>query len=377
MDLLLLDSKYEAISTIDSYISSIWSVRYNEAGDFELVLPVTKKNLDMFKSDLYIWNRDSDRYMVIDTILIESDAEEGAKLELTGESLEGILRRRVVADYTTLKGNLQDAIRSLLNANVISPSLSARAIPAFIFTPSTDPKVTSVSLKEETYFQGETVYDAIEGLCKEYKLGFKVLPLGEGGFEFKLYAGADRSYGQDDNPYIIFSSKMENLLGSSYCKSYTDYKNAALSIGTWQEEVTTMAPDGESTQTVTNEKTVSVWGYSDNNVPSGLSRRETFIDNGDLSGGDKTGNQSTWENLAKTKGREELAAHNITTVIDGQLEASFQYIYGRDFFIGDIVQVSNEFGIESRSYISEIVFSSDAEGEQIVPTFTSTEEEDI
>ena len=43
--------------------------------------------------------------------------------------------------------------------------------------------------------------------------------------------------------------------------------------------------------------------------------------------------------------------------------------YGEDFFIGDIVQIANEYGNEGSAYISELVISNSEEGLSIYPTF--------
>ncbi len=378
MDLMVLDSKYDAIAVVDAFKSAIWTVRFNSAGDFELYLPATLKNLDIFKEDRYLWRRDSDRLMIIDTITIETDADDVPMLTVTGESLESLLKRRVIAEYTTVSGNLQNAIRDILNASIISPSVSVRRIPRFSFKISADPAVANLTV-EETYFHGETVYEAIEALCVEQKIGFRVLPVDGGGFEFELYAGIDRSYDQSENPHVVFSPKYENLLGSRYIKTLSNYKNACCSIGVWREEVTVEGTDESGnpvTETTTVEHNVLTWATRNSSTPSGLARRELFLDNNSLDSGEEeaTYGQSHWESVARQKGKEELQDYELTTAIDGELHGEWQWQYGEDYFLGDKVQVINEFDMEATSYISEIVFSADDTGERIIPTFTSTDD---
>lgn len=377
MDLLVLDAKYDAIAVVDAFKSAIWTVRFNSAGDFELYLPATLKNIDIFKEDRYLWRRDSDRLMIIDTITIDTDADDVPMLTVTGESLESLLKRRVVADYTTISGNLQSAIRQLLNDSIISPAVSARKIPNFSFKTSTDPAITKLSV-EETYFHGETVYEAVEALCYEKKIGFRVLPAGAGGFEFELYAGTDRSYDQTENPHVVFSPAFENLLSSRYVKTFSNYKNVCCSIGVWREDITIEGVDSEGnavTETTTVEHDVMSWASRSGATPTGLTRREIFLDNNSLDGSDETvGDQAYWEAVAKQKGKEELQDYELTTAIDGELHGEWQWEYGKDYFLGDKVQVVNEFKMEATSYISEIVFSADDTGERIIPTFTSTDD---
>ena len=67
---------------------------------------------------------------------------------------------------------------------------------------------------------------------------------------------------------------------------------------------------------------------------------------------------------------EELADNGTVTSFEGEVDAAHQFVYGRDFFIGDIVQLVNEHGIESRSRVTELVRSQDQNGSTVVPTFT-------
>ena len=81
-------------------------------------------------------------------------------------------------------------------------------------------------------------------------------------FVFKLYAGADRTYAQTENPYVVFSPKFENIANSNYLESKKEYKNVALVAG-----------EGEGAE----RKTTSV------GEGSGLERRELFVDARDIS----------------------------------------------------------------------------------------------
>ena len=59
----------------------------------------------------------------------------------------------------------------------------------------------------------------------------------------------------------------------------------------------------------------------------------------------------------KTKGEKNLADHTITTAFEGEVEVTRLFKYGEDFFIGDIVQIANEYGNEGSAYISELIIS--------------------
>ena len=382
MEFMVLDKNYDGIAMIDTFTSAIWTVRYDEAGDFEIYTPVRLDYIQAMQIGNYLWNRDSDRLMVIETVEIETDAEEGPQLIVTGRSLESILDRRIVTSSQNFSGNLQSVLFAIIQNEVIS-SGGTRRIPGFSLKTSSDSRITSISISELS-IRGENVYDVVCSLCQANKVGWRILPKGAGGFEFELYVGVDRSYAQSVNPYVTFSPSFENLLNSNYIKSFKSYKNSIYAVGTYQKEVVLQNKykddNGEwvvEEQTTYEEAEVVTWQYSETATPSGLARREMFIDNGGVNDGEQGGEYATWNAVNKEKAIAELGEHQTTTAFEGELEATRQYIYGEDFNIGDIVQVENEFGITGTVYISEIVFSQDANGITITPTFTSTEDETI
>lgn len=382
MEFMVLDKNYDGIAMIDTFTSAIWTVRYDEAGDFEIYTPVRLDYIQAMQIGNYLWNRDSDRLMVIETVEIETDAEEGPQLIVTGRSLESILDRRIVTSSQNFSGNLQSVLFAIIQNEVIS-SGGTRRIPGFSLKTSSDSRITSISISELS-IRGENVYDVVCSLCQANKVGWRILPKGAGGFEFELYVGVDRSYAQSVNPYVTFSPSFENLLNSNYIKSFKSYKNSIYAVGTYQKEVILQNKykddNGEwvvEEQTTYEEAEVVTWQYSETATPSGLARREMFIDNGGVNDGEQGGEYATWNAVNKEKAIAELGEHQTTTAFEGELEATRQYIYREDFNIGDIVQVENEFGITGTVYISEIVFSQDVNGITITPTFTSTEDETI
>ena len=51
--------------------------------------------------------------------------------------------------------------------------------------------------------------------------------------------------------------------------------------------------------------------------------------------------------------------------------------YGEDFFNGDVVQIANEYGHETKARIVEIVMSEDEDGNSVYPTFKTIEQEAV
>lgn len=363
METYVLDESYTSQAIFDTFESFIWTERFNGAGDFELHMPVWISALNELKIGRYLWKKDTKAMMIIECVEITTDPENGDKLAVTGRSLESILDRRIVWKQTILSGNFQNGIKQLLNDNVISPSESGRRIPNFVFKTSTDPKITSLTFEDEVQLFGENLYDQIVSMCDEKNVGFDVYPT-ENGFEFELKAGIDRSYKQENYPWVVFSPKYDNMLSSNYINSYVNFKTIALVGG-----------EGEGSE----KKTTTA--IDEDGAGSGLTRREMYVSAQSIS----TNIPEGWEitpasylEQIRYQGRLELRETKYTTAFDGEVIADVQYIYGKDYFLGDIVQIENEYNVQGRSRITEIMWSQDTAGTQMVPTFVSiNEREDI
>lgn len=358
MTFTVLNNKFETITTIDSYSSIVWTDRFNSCGDFELYVPPSLEVLDYLKTDHYLWFTDSEHIMCIESREIKDDVEFGLSILITGRSLESILDRRIIWTKTQLTGNLQNGIQKLLNENIISPTIVDRKIENFIFKASTDPIITAMTF--EGQFTGDNLLEVISAICQVKKIGFKLTLNLQNQFIFELYVGKDRSYSQDLNPYIEFSPNFDNLLSSNYLESKEKYKTVNLVAGEGNDNA---------------RKTVVV--EVSEGAGKGLIRRELYTDARDLTTYSPSGTISAaeYEKQLKSRGSEKLKENSYIKVFDGSVETTRLYKYGSDFFMGDIIQMVNEFGITSRSRIVELVRSQDKSGINVYPSLESIDEE--
>lgn len=370
MQAMILNTKFELVDIIDRFTSFIWSDRYREKGDFELVIPLDDyvlSKLDNIKMDYYVTIDNSEHAMIVEGFLLSNSVDDGASIKVVGYSLEAILTRRIVWDITTLSGNLQDGVEELINRSIVSPSLAERKIDNFIFERSTDERITSLTI-DTKYEEHEYLYDAIKDLCEEKDIGFKIVPKlvnGEWKFAFSLYKGQDRSYAQIDNPYVVFSPAFENLTNSSYLENQQDYKNVCY---TTASDMDTRIKGTDDYATVSR-----VVGTA-----TGLDRREMFTDSGSIQSESKKNKltDADKQNILEQKANEALAENKRQLAMDGTADPYAMYIYGKDFFMGDRVQIENEMGIKGYSSISEYIMSEDGNGYTAYPTFTEFELEE-
>lgn len=348
MNIMVLDTNFKPVTILDSFESIVWADRYRSYGDFELYTSANSDILSQIKKNYYITNGNSEHAMIVEQLLITSDVEEGNKITITGRSLESILDRRIVWGLKILKGNLQDEIKTLLDECIINPSDVNRKIDNFVFEYSDDPAVTNLTI--DAQYTGDNVYDVIVDICEERNIGFKITLNQNDQFVFKLYVGADRSYNQTENSYVVFGNEFENLINSSYLTNNQKLKN-----------VTLIGGEGEG-----DERKYTSLGDA-----VGLERRELFTDARDISSNIDGVELSIEEynTLLQQRGSEKLSKASDEEAFEGEVETRIMFAYGVDYFLGDTVTVKNEYGIESSPQIIEIIESLDESGYSLVPTF--------
>lgn len=386
MDLWILDRSYNSLAVIDDYVSSIWTVRYSSEGDFEIVMLAKNAIFEFIKEDYYLYTENSDRLMIIEDLTIDTDPEDGDRLTVTGRSLESILHRRLIQNETTLSGKFQDCVERIINENFIRASTSARRIPNFTFRRSEDPLITKLEY-DGVFEPGEDCYDVISSMCEENKVGFRILPDYENaGFIFELYAGRDLTWDQNVYPPVVFSNSYENLLAASYYET--------------QRETKTAIQLADSSDPVR-------YGYATTSkTGSGLDRRELFY-RCDLRFEDiaveippitvdpidpeyywqlmrynnavaKRNQQSKdWNTMLNQIAKALLSTSSKVVAFNGEVDPLTQFIYKRDFDIGDVVQIATDYGQEGKTRITEVTISSDESGETMYPTFETVSDEEI
>lgn len=349
MDLYLLNSNYEKIAVIDNYQSIIWTLRYFTPGDFELYTPARPELLQMLQVD-YMLVRDFDcigdeyhNVMLIRNIEIQSDAETGDNLIVTGQCLKSIVARRIVAEQTNLDGTVTSCIRTLITENIINPEDTDRAINNF--TLGTDSVNNPPSMKMQ--ITGDNLAQAIAEIGATYGYGWDVF-IKAGNLVFYIYEGADRSFNQNTNPHVVFSTEYDNLLSSNYKENRDNYANVAIVAG-----------EGEGT--ARKKATVG--------TASGLDRIEIWVDERNTSSNDGEITPTEYMNLLEAAGEEKLAETEITTEFTGEIIPDVNFIFGVNYYLGDIVQIENDYGISKAARITEIIASKDENGENVIPTF--------
>lgn len=359
MEIYILDKSFNKLKILDECQSILWVDRFNKPGEFELYLGADETLLQYLKIGYYLYQKTSEHLMMIETIKVETDAADEDHFIIKGRSIESLLGRRIVWKRTDINNTkVQTAVKRLMNENVINPEDSERAISGVIFQDNLDPKLDA--LKMDGQYTGDNLLDVITDICDTFKIGFKMILNDNNQFVFSLFVATDRSYDQDTETYVIFSPKFDNILSTSYYETDENYKNVTLVMG-----------DGED-----DDRKRYVVGTT-----SGLERRELYTDARDISSKDPEDYEqeipiADYNKLLEQRGKEKLEETKKEKTFEAKLDPYQTFQYGRDFFIGDIVQVRNEFGIEGSARIVEYIMSESADnGLEHYPTFEAIQED--
>jgi len=356
MEIELLNSNFERIYILDTFVSMIWTDRFWEIGDFDITTIPSITNLTMFNNATYLKLKESEHLMIIEHKEIKSDIENGDLFIVKGRSLESILDRRIIWEPTYLSGSLQDGIESIIIDNIQYPTDTDRTISNFTFDLSTDPAITGLTVDTQ-FADGETIYKAISEMCQAKEIGFRILLTPTGSFELGLYAGTDRSVSQSTNVLVEFSSNLDNLIEASYVETTKYLKTVVLVAGE---------------QGVGNAKAY-IEVDAPGTPPTGLNRREMYYKaniSKNLPGGGTLTDAQYLDQL-EGKGVEELAKNVFVKSFDGEV-STVMYNYGEDFFMGDILQIADDYGHSTSSRVTEMIYSQNVEGIKVYPTFTTT-----
>lgn len=352
MGVYVLNGLNGVIDVINNYESCIWNVQFWGQNDFQLIAPVQGINLSSLELGRLLCREEDvtatgyKNVMIIESITINFDADKGWTLTVSGKGLKSILARRIVWGQTTMSGTVEDAIRQIITENIISPSISNRAIADFVLGAAQSfPETSDIQLF------GENIAEWLEQVCESFGYGWDVEIINS-KYTFKLYKGTDRTAAQNVNSPVVFSPDFDNLLTSEYSYNKAEFKNAALVGG-----------EGEGT----SQRCASVGGAA------GLKRYEAYVDGSSVSSNGEIITPEQYIELLKSYGREQLTASRYDAKFSATIDPNGMFKINQDFFLGDLVNVNNGVGISATTRITEIIYSTDVNGISVVPTFTEME----
>ena len=344
----------------DSFSSLLWNIEYYKCGEFEVYIAASPQNIEIFQTGRIV-GRDDDKehFGLIESVELETDAEDGDYLIVKGRFLMSLLERRII--YPTLNFTsqtsygtiIQKAVENnaLVSGNRLIPDLKLGEIQGACWSQTTKLQISYENLMEWIY----TICEKIGGTAN-----IRLSKIAEEQYEmiFELSQGSDRSMMQEENPRIVFSDSYNNLLSFTYFTDTSVKKNFAYVLG-----------KGEGQQ---RKRTT----YFADSEPALLDRYEVYVDAKDISDEEQENGETKpifdaeYIELLKEKGNQNLIPTK--TKSESQIAVQpTQFQYGVNYFVGDFVTVEhNRFGIrQNKIQLVGMIESFDHNGRNLTPTF--------
>jgi hypothetical protein len=192
------------------------------------------------------------------------------------------------------------------------------------------------------------LYDALKAIGDVYGLGFRLLRnFDMSELYFDVYAGSDRTTGQNVLPPVLFSPDLGNLQNTNELTSIDTAKNVAF--------------------VYSDQGSMFVYGGGVAPDVAGFDRKVLPVKADNLDG------TPTDEQLAShfsQVGREALWQNQAYQAFDGEINQFSEYKYGTHYFLGDMVEQRNADGMTNKMRVTEQIFVNDKEGERSYPTLS-------
>lgn len=390
MDLYTLGPTFLAKDNVGEFASAIWTERYYAAGDVQLVLAANAKNLAMLAPGTFLALRGTNEVMQLATQQIEKSL-----VTVTGKALPAYLNQRSawfrnpddaatadqrVTDYTqTAKPG--EFIADVVNKSVIVPvPFAGTFAPANLdWAREVIPNLTlgavdASGVTERLTMAAGPLYDSIQRFAEPFGVGFTLYlesasPLGY-SLKFTTYRGKDRTNSQAVNPRVLLSPNLDTVTGLKEIHSNELYKNVAYVyyqgiVSTHYADPLAPVPEGFDRRVLIVNPTTEPVG-----------RPVVWPDYGDRGG--RLRNLGTYLYVGPAElaafraqvAKDALANANYIRAIDGQTSPDSQYTYGRDFGLGDLIELEGLTGTISKARVTEYIRSQDQHGEKNYPTIS-------
>jgi hypothetical protein len=355
-ELYTLNSLFQRERVFDRFISLIWTERFQELGDIELILESTTENKKYFTRGTWMAINKSHRCMRVDTTEDTIDDEGRKILRITGPSMEVLLDERAalpILDTSEISGNwtitgTPDEI-ALAIFNIIGAIDVKDQLPNYwdsaIFPADSIPFPTTETTMR---FEFDTVYTGIKKVCEAYDMGLRLVRNGDTSeIAFHVYMGSDRTTNQTTLEPIVFSPSFDNLRNITELKSSAGTRNVAYVSSAVGSAI--VIPDDVDPDI------------------SGADRKVLMVNADDIT--DPVPASATAKMIKR--GLEELAKYRDVQALDGEISQNSTYVYDTDYYLGDIVEMRDpDDGTANFMRVTEQIFVSDEQGDRSYPTLT-------
>lgn len=351
MRLIVLDKDFETLGAIPLFRTLIWARRYEKLGYFELY--TSKDYFSLLNTGRYLYRSDADELGIIDEVNYSQDENGTRESYAKGNFAEKLLTDRVIESTFTLSGNIEEAMRSLVQRTAITPEDADRKIKHLrlgdlsSIEGTIDSQVTGDNLSEKLYEIGNT-----QEISHRVRYDYLTNDLA-----FEVWKGKDRRDTQEENSWAIFSNSFYNIRNVVYNRNSNSYKNFAYVAGAGQ---------GSTRRIIT----------VDLRQP-GEERYEIWVDARDLQETDNNGNplpEATIIAQMVQRGEEKLTEYRKVEIVNSGVDPDANLVYKKDFDLGDYcTYINTEIQISTDKRITEAMETYEGGAMELSVTFGTDE----
>lgn len=319
----LLDDNYNITAVFEDFLSLEWSRSfYIPAGAFSMQINLNQLNAAAIEKGTFIGVTDSPKRRLIDKVLrveqiVYNVGPEGSlseALQVTGRDISGMLEERLCLPapteaYDELTGPVETVMKHYVDANAGPGAAAERQVPGLTVAPD-------LGRGEVITFQAryQTVAEVLESLARARSIGWEVnFDIDSGMHVFDAIVGVDRTI--DSLTPVVFDTELDTIVEQEYLTSVLGQKNYAYVGG-----------DGQGAS-----RTVVERSYLGGSTPSGMNRRELFVDQQEAT-------DTAMLNLQADAAMAETVQEDLAQAMVSQVG---QFLYRRDWDLGDVVTVRN------------------------------------
>jgi hypothetical protein len=333
---------------INNTTSIMWTERYAEPGEFEIVGQLSTGLREFLPLGTLISHVDTMEVMIVENHEIKEKTSEDPAVIVTGRTLDSFLDHRMigvtvangsslVAEYILAAGLSWNQAVKLINDHLLLNNVIAQT------------NATGTGTNELRTINRGSALGALLDILAIDDLGIKTIRVNTFGFPggrntqtiLLVHRGVNRANS------VIFSWKGGDLETADYLFTDKKRKTAALVVGRYIFVV-------------------------ESSGPTNYDRREMIVDASDIDGhlnAAPTGSAlTTVINKMHTRGRQALAKQNRVTISRADISKLTNYQYRRDFNVGDLVSLDGNFGQIATMRVVEYVEIEDENGESGHPT---------
>lgn len=368
MELFTLDRSFGRQDTIDKFNSAIWTERYYGDSELELVVPTSVPNAQMLAPGLFVGLQDSRELMILETANFDKDGN----LKVNGISLLKWLNNRFVrtsANHEDRYWNVNATPGAIL-ANIVYymcvtgpyldgttptgiPNPQSLKVPG-LFTSGWDDSGAVITIGVPF----GPVFDALYEIATTYELGQQIiltnLEPNPNRLQYRNYRGLDRTSNQTANDPVRFSPGMDSLTDIEELQSIANYRTNVYAFAPSHPEG--IVPPGP--------------GIANRPGATGFDLRAEMVFAEDITTDQVGGNAQVLLDILNARAKDALANGEFIKVVDGEIVPTAQFKYGRDYSLGDLIEIQGNSGTVQIARVTEYIRTQDASGERAYPTVT-------